>query len=179
MFSLQKAGLALCGILAAVGVCLLVFEGPADGDGNSHVAQDPPAPVERPLQPDPEPEKPFVSPEAAESEFPRLNRTVLDVMEGMWLARERNDLAWLARTLESTARKDKLNEDDLHAAHRQFTWRSTDAMWAKARESWINQTYEVVDNGDTAELVLQVGGAMGEMRFQFVRINDGWYFAHI
>lgn len=118
-----------------------------------------------------------VSPPAAESTWRLGNLSVIELMEGAIAARERNDLAYLARCMESSIGKQSLVEDDLLAAHRQFTWRSTNAMWNHVLRSWNERTYEVVEDGESAELVMQVGGSLGELRLQFVRNGNSWYFA--
>ncbi len=107
------------------------------------------------------------------------NATVIDLMSGILQARDRADRAWLARTMESTSAKESLVEDDLLAAYRQYLWKSTDGLWGKVSQAWQARTYEVDEDGDKAELVLQVEGSLGEIRLPFVRIDGAWYFAGI
>ncbi|MCB9933890.1 MAG: hypothetical protein H6841_10765 [Planctomycetes bacterium] len=126
---------------------------------------------------EPQPENNNVSPPAEDSAWPVTNGTVIDLLSGALLAREREDRAWLARTMASMAGKQQLAEDDLHAAHRQFLWRSIAPMWAHIAQAWQERSYKLLEDGDNAELVMQVGGAVGVARLKFVRIDGAWYFA--
>jgi len=174
------------GVLACIAAVAGILALTLPGNGN---AEDKPAPQAEsqpvalqtpaaPDKPEPKPEE-YVSPPVEESAWQVGNLSVLDLVDGALKARERNDLAYLARCMESTADKPSLVEEDTLAAHRQFTWRSTDPAWNKILQSWAERSYEVVETGDTAELVMQVGGNLGEMRLRFVRHGDHWYFAGI
>ena len=120
-----------------------------------------------------------VSPPAAESEWQVTNLTIEDLVAGILLARQREDRAWLARTMESTAGKPSLVEDDLRAAFRQYLWHSTDGLWGKVSHAWTERSYEVVAEGDKAQLVMTVGGNLGQLVLPFVRIDGAWYYAGI
>lgn len=175
---------ALACTAAMAGILTLTLTGFGKAEEPAKPQQPTPQPVtlETPAAPaeaDPAPETPkvYVSPQQPESEWRIGNLSVIELVEGVLAARERNDLAYLARCMESTAGKPALNEEDLLLAHRQFTWRSTDPAWNKISQSWAERTYEVVEDGDSAELVLQVGGNLGEMRLRFTRKGDNWYFA--
>lgn len=172
------AGLAVIAAVAGIVVILIALD-PAPSDEETTGQQAAPqseTPQEDPVK---DPAEEYVSPTVPESEWALTNSTVEDVVQGILLARERNDLAWLARTMESTAAKESLVEDDLLAAHRQYTWGSTDPLWAKVAASWQARTYSVEAEGDRAELVMQVGSNLGELRLPFVRIDGAWYFAGI
>jgi len=175
---------AVAGAVAIAGIALLLLPAfdPADASASAPPPAVGPAPAE-PRQPtpvqaeEPQPENQNVSPPAEESAWPVTNGTVIDLLSGALLAREREDRAWLARTMASLAGKTVLVEDDLHAAHRQFLWRSIAPMWAHNAQAWNERNYELLEDGDSAELVMQVGGALGEARLKFVRIDSAWYFA--
>jgi hypothetical protein len=182
-----KPMLGLGGVAAAVaisGIALLTL--PALDRADAAASATPPAATPAPAEPqqptpvqaeEPQPENQNVSPPADESPWGITNATVIDLVTGTLLAREREDRAWLARTMASLAGKSQLVEDDLHAAHRQFLWRSIEPMWQRIEQVWQDRSYELVEDGDSAELVMQVGGALGEARLKFVRIDGAWYFA--
>ena len=170
------AGLAVAAAIAGI-IGIVIVALPQANDEGKATEQEPQAPT-----PEPEPDKPadeHVSPPAEESEWAVSNATVEELVEGILLARARNDLAWLARTMESTAGKESLVEDDLLAAHRQYTWGSTDELWVKVAQSWQDRTFTVEADGNKAMLVMNVGGNLGELRLPFVRIDGAWYFAGI
>lgn len=177
---------AVAGAAAIAGIALLTLPAfnRADDVGTVPSPVTRPAPIApqpvTPLQADEaQPENQNVSPPADESPWAVTNDNLIDLISGTLLARERDDRAWLARTLESTAGRPGLVEDDLHAAHRQFLWRSAAPMWLRISQAWQERSYEIIEDGDNAELVMQVGGALGELRIKFVRIADAWYFAGI
>jgi hypothetical protein len=165
---------ALACTAAVAGILALTLSGFTDPPQPAPQAA-PLAPVQSPVGP--APESPTVSPPAEESKWRVGNLSVIELVEGALAAREREDLAYLARCMESCADKPSLVEDDLLAAHRQFTWRSIAPMWTRVLQSWGERSYEVFEDGDSAELVMQVGGNLGEMRIRFVRKGNAWYFA--
>lgn len=114
-----------------------------------------------------------------ESAVPVDNLNAIDLVSNTLLAIEREDTAWLARTLESLAGKPMLSEVDALTAHRQFTWRSIAPRWNKIRQAWRDRSYDVIDNGDTAEIHVHVGGNLGTDVLKLVRINGNWYFADV
>lgn len=175
---------AVAGAAAIAGIALLTLPAfnRADDVGTVPPPVTRPAPIApqpvTPLQADEaQPENQNVSPPADESPWAVTNGNLIDLISGTLLARERDDRAWLARTLESTAGRPGLVEDDLHAAHRQFLWRSITPLWANITRVWNERSYELLEDGDNAELVMQVGGAVGVARLKFVRIDGAWYFA--
>ena len=168
---------ALAGIAGIVGI-LLTAEPEARAENPSEPCAESSLPSST-QDTEPVPPEKFVSPPATESEWPMENATVIDLMSGILQARDRADRAWLARTMESTSAKESLVEDDLLAAYRQYLWKSTDGLWGKVSQAWQARTYEVDEDGDKAELVLQVEGSLGEVRLPFVRIDGAWYFAGI
>lgn len=182
-----KPMLGLGGVAAAVamaGIALLTL--PALDRADAAASAPPPAAMPAPAEPqqptpaqaeETEPENQNVSPPADESPWGITNATVIELVTGTLLAREREDKAWLARTMASRAGKQSLDEDDLHAAHRQFLWRSITPLWANITRVWNERSYELLEDGDNAELVMQVGGAVGVARLKFVRIDGAWYFA--
>lgn len=125
---------------------------------------------------DPAP-NPNVSPRAKDSEVPRTQGNVTDLMLGMIAACERNDQAWLARTMQEKADREFLTEDDLHDAHRQFTWRSIRPYWTRIEAAWNAREYVLTEGDESAVMVLQVGGSLGEITLNFIRIEGNWYFA--
>jgi hypothetical protein len=172
---------ALACTVAMAGILALTLSGfgKAEEPGKQQPSPQPVS-METPTAPaEPAPENKNVSPPAEESTWRIGNLSVIELVEGALAARDRNDLAYLARCMESTADKQSLVEDDLLAAHRQFTWRSTNPAWSRITKSWLERSYEVVEEGDSAELVMQVGGNLGEMRLRFIRKGNAWYFAGI
>lgn len=134
-----------------------------------------------PVPPDPtlsapETPNPNVSPRAKDSEVPRIQGNVTDMMIGVFAAIERADTAWLARTMSDKADREFLTEDDLHDAHRQFVWRSIRPYWAKVQSAWDAREYTLHEDDDAATMVLQVGGNLGEITLKFIRIDNNWYF---
>jgi hypothetical protein len=122
------------------------------------------------------PPNPNVSPRAADSEVPRMQGNVTDMMIGVFAAIERGDTAWLARTMQEKADREFLTEDDLHDAHRQFTWRSIRPYWTRVQAAWDGREYTLQEDDDAATMVLQVGGNLGEITLKFIRIDNNWYF---
>jgi hypothetical protein len=167
----------LIGTAAVAGILALTLSGRGNAEAPATPKAEPPKSSQSPVAPQPAPEMQNVSPPAEESEFRIGNLSVIELMEGALAARERNDLAYLARCMESSIGKETLLEDDLLAAHRQFKWRSADGVWNHVRRSWNERSYEVVEDGDSAEMVMQVGGNLGEMRLRFVRNGNSWFFA--
>jgi hypothetical protein len=115
----------------------------------------------------------------AESEHPLSNRTVEDLLAGVIDARKRDDRAWLARSLSSTTSRKNLTQDDLHTAFRQFLWVSVSRLWMRVETAWAERKYTVTYDGEGARATFEVGGALGEVWFDFVRVGDGWFFAGI
>lgn len=112
-----------------------------------------------------------------DSEVRLTNLNPIDLMSGTLEARQRGDQAWLARAMASTAGKEQLVQDDLLTAWRQFLWRSASGIWSKIEGAWAQRTYRLEEEGDTATLICEVGGSLGEMRVSFVKIGDAWFFA--
>jgi hypothetical protein len=167
----------LIGTAAVAGILALTLSGRGNAEAPATPKAETPKSSQSPVAPQPAPEMQNVSPPAEESEFRIGNLSVIELMEGALAARERNDLAYLARCMESSIGKETLLEDDLLAAHRQFKWRSADGVWNHVLRSWNERSYEVVEDGDSAEMVMQVGGNLGEMRLRFVRNGNSWFFA--
>jgi hypothetical protein len=162
----------LIGAVAVVGLAL-----PSRSE-----AEPPPAPprdITVTQQEEPEPQKPEQPLGIPESEHPTSNRTVEDLLAGVIDARKRDDRAWLARSLSSTALRGKLTQDDLHTAFRQFLWGSVSRLWLSVETAWAEREYTVTYDGETARATFDVGGALGEVWFDFVKIGDGWFFAGI
>ena len=124
-------------------------------------------------QPAPEPNLP---PPAPEPEMPVTNDSIESLVQGTLEAIRREDRAWLARTMESTNGR-PLNEDDLLAVYRQFLWRSAQPMWARVRAGFEAGTWRAEDDGDKGRIILDVGGALGEMRLELVKIDNVWHYA--
>lgn len=112
-----------------------------------------------------------------ESAKPITNQSPVDLINGTLAAIERQDSAWLARTMQSRAGKPMLNEVDTLDAHRNFLWRSIATHWGKVAEAWKSRSYEIVEDGDNAEVRLQVGGDLGVLSLPLVRVGNAWYFA--
>lgn len=130
------------------------------------------APAENP---EPEVLKPMgdPSPKAAESTHVMTNQTPLALIEGIFDARRRNDLAWLARTLESTAGKADLTEDDCHAAWRNYLW--VPELWDRMEAAHRESPAVIVEQGDEARVSFEVGGNAGTLFVVLRRVNGAWY----
>jgi hypothetical protein len=113
------------------------------------------------------------SPKAEESTHALTNQSPLALLEGIFDARKRGDRAWLARTLESTAGKAALTEDDCHAAWRNYLWHPE--LWDKLEAAHRELPAVIVEEGDQAKVNFEVGGAAGTMFVLFKRINGAWY----
>lgn len=113
------------------------------------------------------------SPKADESTHVLTQQTPLALIEGIFDARKRGDRAWLARTLESTAGKAALTEDDCHAAWRNYLWHPE--LWDKLEAAHRELPAVIVEEGDTAKVNFEVGGAAGTMFVLLKRINGAWY----
>lgn len=113
----------------------------------------------------------------AESAQPFANSTPQQLIEGTLAAWDREDAAWLARTLASTAGKAMITEVDLHAANRQFLTRSIQPMWQAINTAWQGHEYRVTEQGETAEVVFRTGSSLGELTIVLVRINECWFYA--
>ncbi len=173
-----------CGLIAGVAalagvIGLALFQQESNADP---APVDTPAPIHRAgsppeeAAPEPEPAKPEQPKSVQESEHPITNRTVEDLLAGVMEARAREDRAWLARVIESTAGKEELTWPDWHTAHRQFLWISVSRLWLQVTSAWNERAYTVSYDGDSARATFEVGGAMGQVWFDFVRVGDGWYF---
>jgi hypothetical protein len=161
---------AAAAVVGVVGIVLLATQ----GEGEAAPAPAPQAQVKY-AQENPAPE-PNLSPPAPEPETPLTNSSIEDLVGGTLDAIQREDRAWLARTMESTSNRD-LTEDDLLAAYRQFLWRSAQPMWARVRAAWQAGAWRVEQDADAGRIFLDVGGALGEMRLELVKINNGWHYA--
>jgi hypothetical protein len=113
------------------------------------------------------------SPKAAESSVPMANDSPLALFEGIIAAREREDRAWLARTLESTAGKASITEDDCHAAWRNYLWEP--ALWNRIAAAHRESPAQVSIEGEVARVSVNVGGNAGEYYMLFKRVNGAWY----
>ncbi|MCB9892875.1 MAG: hypothetical protein H6839_00330 [Planctomycetes bacterium] len=175
MRSISKTILGVAVLAAIAGTILIALPGAKPVTA--------PEPVKSPVQTAPlplsEPAPGNVSPPAPEPEMEVSNLTIEDLVSGILAARLRQDRAWLARTMESTAGKPSLVEDDLLAAYRQYLWHTTDGLWGRVGHAWTERAYEVVEDGDRAQLVLTVGGSLGQLILPFVRIDGAWYYAGI
>ena len=168
----------LAAVLAITGVIVLGPGGHTDKTADSPQLNDVEPAVEvRFAQAAPSP-APNASPPAPEPELPVASSSVEELIQGTLDAIERDDRAWLARTMESTSGRE-LTEDDLHAAYRQFLWRSAAPMWDNIRHAWESSDFEVAEQDQTAELVLRMGGALGEMRLKLVRLDGAWCYAGV
>lgn len=167
----------VAGALAAAGIFALTLA--SRGVAAEVPLVDPPRTAMQ--QPDPVPvpvQDNNVSPPAAESPDRFSNNSVEDLLAGVFPAIERGDRNWLARTLASTHGR-TLTEDDLHAAYRNFLWRSATPLWNKLRAAWDERAYDVSYDGEFATVAFHVGGAAGTISYNFCRVGDGWHFAGI
>lgn len=105
------------------------------------------------------------------------NATPEALISGTLDAIERDDKAWLSRTLASLAGHDLLTEVDLHSANRQFLTRSASPIWQAIEMAWRARRYTVSEKADAAELVFEVGGSLGELRLVLVRVAGAWFYA--
>ena len=163
------------GLIAAAFACIGVVALALPKDSGAHQSEAmPAAPTE--LAQAIEPQTPR---RVNESPATMTNATVEDLLQGVIDARQREDRAWLARTLESTAGKIELSDEDWHTAHRQFLWSSVSRLWSRVTEAWNARGYTVSYDGNSARANFDVGGALGEVWFDFIRIGDAWYFQGI
>lgn len=157
----------IAAILACAGVVVLALP-----RGEARQAVPPPLPAPELAQSI----GPMVPKTVAESPYAITNATVEDLLAGVMDARQRQDRAWLARALESTCGRNALTEEDWHTAHRQFLWGSVSRLWSRVTDAWNTRSYTVSHDGNTARASFEVGGAPGEISFEFVRIGSAWYF---
>jgi len=172
-------GLAVS-VLAVAAISAIASSKPALAPAHEKAAPALTAPAETAAEaPKPVPLKPQTPEERGmeESATPITNQSPADLVAGTLAAIERQDSAWLARTMQSRAGKPMLNEVDTLDAHRNFLWRSIATHWRKVAEAWKTQSYQLAQDGDTAELRLEVGGDLGVLNLPLVRIGNAWYFA--
>lgn len=165
--------------LGVAGISLLVT---TPARGTAAPAPLPPAAALTPASTPEEVPAPVTPPDqrgVEESPVPVENLTPIDLVSNTLAAIEREDTAWLARAMQSLAGKPMLTEVDTLDAHRQFTWRSIATRWGKIRQAWQARSYEVIEDGDRAEILVHVGGALGTDVLKLVRINGNWYFADV
>mgnify|MGYP001167226075 CR=1 FL=1 len=157
-------------VIAIACTVLVVVRG---DNGSAEAPEQKPAVEYTAGQPAPEPNLP---PPAPEPEMPVTNGSIESLVQGTLDAITRGDRAWLARSMESTSGR-PLTEDDLLAAYRQFLWRSAQPMWARVRAGFEGGAWRTEDNGDKGRIILDVGGALGEMRLELVKIDNAWHYA--
>ena len=116
-------------------------------------------------------------PAVAESTVPMQNDTPTALIAGTLDARARGDLAWLARTLESTVKKPSLTMEDTNVAWRQFTSRLIKPLWDKLEAAWKAGEYKISEYGDKATITFKVGGNLDSVPISLVRIGGKWFHA--
>ncbi len=113
------------------------------------------------------------SPVVKESTTVLTNQSPLGLIEGIFLARTRDDKAWLARTLESTSGKSEITEDDCNAAWRNYLW--VPELWDRMEAAHRKSPAVIEEQGDVARVSFDVGGNAGVLYVQFKKINGAWY----
>ncbi len=116
-------------------------------------------------------------PAVAESNVQMQNDTPTALMAGTLDARARGDLAWLARTLESTVKKPSLTMEDTNVAWRQFTSHPITPLWDKLERAWKAGEYTLSEDGDKATITFKVGGNLDSVSLTLIRIGGKWYHA--
>lgn len=116
-------------------------------------------------------------PAVAESTVPMQNDTPTALIAGTLDARARGDNAWLARTLESTAKVSGLTVEHTNIAWRQFTSRSITPLWDKLEAAWKAGEYTIREDGDKATITFKVGGNLDSVALTLIRIGGKWYYA--
>ncbi len=116
-------------------------------------------------------------PAVAEPTVPMQNDTPTALIAGTLDARSRGDLAWLARTLESTVKKPSLTQEDTNIAWRQFTSHLIKPMWDKLEAAWKGGEYTLSEDGDKATITFKVGGNLDTVPIVIIRIGGKWYYA--
>lgn len=116
-------------------------------------------------------------PAVAESTVPMQNETPAALIAGTLDARARGDDAWLARTLESTAKKPSLSVEDTNVAWRQFTSRLIKPLWDKLETAWKAGEYTISEDGDKATITFKVGGNLDSVTLTLIRIGGKWHHA--
>lgn len=87
------------------------------------------------------------------------------------------DIAALARLSRSKADRPQLTEDDAADARRRFLSPSMKVYWQKINKAVRAGSYKVVEDGDEAEVLVDVGGAAGTYRVRLRKEGDAWYLA--
>jgi hypothetical protein len=99
------------------------------------------------------------------------------LLDGALAALAAKDPARLARLSRDRASHPQLTEDDAADAQRRFLSSASGAYWARIAEAVAAGRYRVEDQGQTARVLVEVGGAAGTYRLELRQEDDGWYLA--
>ncbi len=97
------------------------------------------------------------------------------VLKSVLAGRESKDLPFLARCEAVTAGKRHLDQRDEARAWRYFCMKSIQPFWDKIEEALESGQANFAENGTGATASFEVGGALGRVELQFVKIAEKWY----
>lgn len=159
--SLITAVSGAAGMLAIAGILALTLNTGEHSSAGMHADDPPHTPTEVSF--------------AAPSSEP--NPDVESLISGIIDARQRKDRDALARALARTAGKTAPSEEDKHAAYRYFLWGSVDRLWTRIEDAWSEESYVISYDDDMAFAIFKTGGALGEVRLDFERHGNSWYWS--
>lgn len=114
----------------------------------------------------------------AESSRPIDRSAPRTLLSGALEAIARGDEAALARLVHSPTEQPSLTEDDAADARRRFLSSSIRPYWDRLSAAVAEGKIEVQGNENEAQVRVRVGGALGSVRIDLRRKEDGWSLAN-
>lgn len=132
------------------------------------------APLNQGQEPVPSPMGDAPAP-VAESSTPIRRATPEDLLAGLFDARAREDLAYLARLTVSPMVKPQLDTLDESNAYLAYVWKSGSRRWDLVKAAFDANTIVWDHSPDKATAIVPAGPSLGSLPLTFVRLADGWY----
>lgn len=164
---MNRVGLMIVGILAG---CVIAWGCGGGGPPSTPPTSPGTAPTGKALgDPPPLVAEPAEMPDRASPER---------VLRSMLAGRAAQDLPFLARCEAVTAEKAQLDSLDEARAWRHYCMKSIQPLWDKIEAALEDGAVEFTVDGDRATGKFDVGGAIGRIDLQFIKVAGDWYLQY-